>query len=291
MQSLKGKTLFITGASRGIGYAIAERAARDGANIVVAAKTVEPHRYLPGTIGSAAEALRALGGQALPVQLDVRSEESIEAAVASAVAAFGGIDICVNNASAVVRAPIAETTAKGFDLMHQVNGRGTFLVSKACLPHLRRAKNPHILTLAPPLRADPSWFSGHVAYTITKLTMSMCVLGMAEELRAEGVAVNALWPRISVATAAIEFAFADREELLRCRKPEIMADAAHAILVRDARACTGQFFIDDQVLAQAGVEDFDRYRMARSATSRISLFVPEDAAAPPGVDLAGASRG
>lgn len=291
MQSLRGKTLFITGASRGIGYAIAERAARDGANIVVAAKTREPHRYLPGTIDSAAEALRALGARALPIQLDVRSEEAIEAAVAAAVAEFGGIDICINNASAVARAPIAETSAKAFDLMHQVNGRGTFLVSKACLPHLKKAENPHILTLAPPLRTDPKWFSGHIAYTMTKLNMSMCVLGMAEELRADGVAVNALWPRLSLATAAIEYAFADRAELRRCRKPEIMAEAARAILLRDARTCTGNFFIDDVLLYEEGVRDFDQFRVDPTAGSRISLFVPEDCPPPPGVDMQGASRG
>jgi citronellol/citronellal dehydrogenase len=290
MRTLKGKTLFITGASRGIGYAIAERAARDGANIVVAAKSAEPHRYLPGTIYTAAEALRALGGNALPVVLDVRSEDAIEAAVAAAVAEFGGIDICVNNASAVVRSSIEETTAKGFDLMHQVNGRGTFLVSKACLPHLRKAENPHILTLAPPLRADPKWFAGHVAYTITKMTMSMCVLGMAEELREAGVAVNGLWPRFGVATAAIEYAFADKDELRRCRKPEIMGEAARAILLRDARACTGNFFIDDILLHEEGVRDFDQYRVDPTAPSRLGLFVPEDAPAPAEVDMEGAYR-
>jgi len=288
--SLKDKTIFITGASRGIGFAIAERAARDGANVVVAAKSVEPHRYLPGTIYTAAERIRAAGGGALPVVLDVRSEESIESAVAAAIAEFGGIDICVNNASAVSRAPVGETTAKNFDLMHQVNGRGAFLVSKACLPHLRKAANPHILTLAPPLRADPTWFGGHVAYTMTKMTMSMCVIGMSEEFRADGIAVNALWPRFGVATAAIEHAFADKEELRRCRKPEIMGEAARAIFLRDSRACTGNFFIDDIVLHQEGVRDFDVFRVDPTAPSRLGLFVPEDMPPPPEVDITGAWR-
>jgi citronellol/citronellal dehydrogenase len=289
-ESLKDKTLFITGASRGIGLAIARRAARDGANVVVAAKSAEAHSYLPGTIYSAADEIRALGGRALPVVVDVRSEEAIEAAVAMAVAEFGGIDICVNNASAVSRTLVGDTTAKAYDLMHQVNGRGTFLVSRACLPHLRKAPNPHILTLAPPPMMDPTWFAGHVAYTMTKLTMSMCVLGMAEEFKADGIGVNALWPRFSIATAAIEYAFADKSELNHCRKPEIMSDAAHAILTRDARACTGNFFIDDVVLAEDGVTDFDAYRVDPTVPSRISLFVPEAAAAPLGVDVKGARR-
>ncbi len=287
---LKGKTVFITGASRGIGLAIARRCARDGANVVIAAKSVEPHRHLPGTIFTAAEEVRACGGRALPVQFDVRSEESIEAAVAATVAEFGGIDICINNASAVSRSPIGETTAKAFDLMHQVNGRGTFLVTRACLPHLRKAENPHVLNMAPPPIMEPEWFAGHVAYTITKMTMSMCTLGMAEELRPEGIAVNALWPRFAIATAAIELAFADREELQRCRKPEIMADAAHAILVRDAGECTGHFFIDDEVLHALGVTEFDSYRIDPSKASRIGLFVPTHSAPPLGVDMVGAYR-
>jgi citronellol/citronellal dehydrogenase len=288
--SLKDKTIFITGASRGIGYAIAERAARDGANVVVAAKSVEQHRYLPGTIHSAAEELRKLGGRALPVFLDVRSEESIEAAVAAAVAEFGGIDICVNNASAVARSKVGETTVKNFDLMYQVNGRGTFLVSKHCLPHLRKAQNPHILTLAPPIRTEPKWFAGHVAYTMTKMMMSMCVLGMAEEFREDGIGVNALWPRFGVATAAIEYAFADRDELRRCRKPEIMGEAARAILLRDARSCTGNFFIDDILLHEEGVREFDQYRVDPTIPSRLGLFVPDDMPPPPEVDMRGAWR-
>jgi citronellol/citronellal dehydrogenase len=288
--NLKGKTAFITGASRGIGFAIAQRIARDGGNIVVAAKSVEPHRYLPGTIFTAADELRELGGQALPVQMDVRSEESIVAAVDAAVAEFGGIDICINNASAVSRTPIGETDAKAFDLMHQVNGRGTFLVTKACLPHLRKAANPHVLTLSPPLNMDPKWFSGHVAYTMTKYMMSMSVLGLAEELRPDGIAVNALWPRFGVATAAIEYAFANKDEMQRCRKPEVMGDAAHVILTSNARTCTGNFFIDDMVLHDAGVRDFDQYRVDPSKPSRIGMFVPDDMPPPPEVDMKGAFR-
>jgi citronellol/citronellal dehydrogenase len=287
---LAGKTLFITGASRGIGLAIALRAARDGANIAIAAKTAEPHGHLPGTIHTAAEEIRAAGGQALPLVVDVRDEASILAGVAKAAAAFGGIDICVNNASAVSLSKVGDTEAKKFDLMHQVNGRGTFLVSKACLPHLLKAPNPHILNLAPPPNMDPKWFAGHVAYTITKYGMSMCTLGMAAELKDDGVAVNALWPRVGVATAAIEFAFADHAELARCRKPEVMGDAAHVILTRPARDYTGVFFIDDEVLYEAGVRDFDAYRVDPTVPPRLGMFLPDDAVPPPGVDMAGASR-
>ena len=287
---LGGKTLFVTGASRGIGLAVALRAARDGASIAIAAKTAEPHKHLPGTIHSAAEAIRAAGGQALPLVVDVRDEASIQAGVERTVEAFGGIDICINHASAVALSKIEDTDAKRFDLMQQVNGRGTFLVSRACLPHLRRAANPHILNMAPPLNLDPKWFAGHVAYTISKYGMSMCTLGMAAELAAEGIAVNALWPRIGVATAAIEFAFADASELARCRKPEIMADAAHAVLTRPSRDCTGQFFIDDEVLYAAGVRDFSVYRNDPDASPRLGMFLPDDAVAPPGVDMTGATR-
>ncbi|HEY3694970.1 NAD(P)-dependent oxidoreductase [Phenylobacterium sp.] len=287
---LRGKTLFITGASRGIGLAIALRAARDGANVAIAAKTVEPHAHLPGTIHTAADQIRAAGGQALPLVVDVRDEASILAGVARTVETFGGVDICINNASAVSLSRIGDTEAKRFDLMHQVNGRGAFLTSKACLPHLLKAGNPHILTLAPPLNMDPKWFVGHVAYTMSKYAMSMCTLGMAAELRGDGVAVNALWPRVGVATAAIEFAFADRSELARCRKPEIMGDAAHAILTRPARDCSGNFFIDDEVLHEAGVRDFDVYRVDPSVPPRVGMFLPDDSVPPPGVDMTGASR-
>jgi citronellol/citronellal dehydrogenase len=290
MADLNGKTAFITGASRGIGLAIARRFAADGANVVIAAKSDEPHRYLPGTIHTAADEVRELGGNALPLVLDVRSDEAIHAAVAAAADHFGGIDICVNNASAVSRSPIGDTTAKQYDLMHQINGRATFLVSSACLPHLRKAENPHILNLAPPLTMDPAYFAGHVAYAMTKFTMSMCVLGMAEELKQDGIAVNALWPRFGVATAAIEYAFADKSELQRCRKPEIMGDAAHAVVTRPARECTGNFFIDDIILHQSGTRDFDQYRVDPSKPSRIGLWVPEELAPPPEVDMTGAYR-
>lgn len=290
MSALKDKTIFVTGASRGIGLAITRRAAADGANIVVAAKSAQPHKYLPGTIYTAAEELRALGGKALPIVLDVRDDRAIADAVAQAVDHFGGIDICINNASAVSRTPISDTTAKQFDLMNSVNGRATFMVSQACLPHLRKAANPHILNLAPPINLDPVWFKGHVAYTMSKYAMSLATLGMAAELRDEGIAVNALWPRFGIATAAIEHAFADREELQRCRKPEIMADAAYAILTSPSRDCTGNFFIDDVVLYENGTRDFDQYRVNPSKPSRIGMFVLEETPPPPGVDMTGAYR-
>jgi citronellol/citronellal dehydrogenase len=274
---LAGKTLFITGASRGIGLAIALKAARDGANIAIAAKTAEPHARLPGTIYSAAEAIEAAGGRALPLIVDVRSEEAVTAAVEQTVAAFGGLDICVNNASAIQKSGTLETEMKRFDLMHQVNSRGTFMVSKACLPHLKNSANPHVLTLSPPLLLEPKWVGPHVAYTMSKYGMSLCVLGMAEEFRSDGVAFNALWPRYGVATAAIEFAVADADALRRCRKPEVMADAAYEIFNRPARDCTGNFFIDDAVLAAAGVTDFDQYRLDPSVDMRPGMFIPDPA--------------
>jgi citronellol/citronellal dehydrogenase len=256
---LKGKTLFITGASRGIGKAIGLRAAQDGANVVVAAKTTEPDPRLPGTIYSAAEEIEAAGGRALALKVDIRSEEEVQAAVDAAVATFGGIDILVNNASAISLTPTEHTPMKRFDLMHQINTRGTFLTSKLCLPHLKKAANPHILNLSPPLNMDPKWFGNHVAYTMAKYGMSMCVLGMAEELRGAGIGVNALWPRTAVATAAVANLLGGDAMVKQSRKPEIMADAAHAIFCRLARECTGNFFIDDEVLAQEGVTDFDQY--------------------------------
>ena len=259
MQSLRGKTLFITGASRGIGLAIALRAARDGANIVIAAKTTVPHPKLPGTIHTAARDVEAAGGQALAVAADVREEAEIERAVEEAVGRFGTIDILVNNASAISLTGTLETPMKRFDLMHAVNTRGTFLCTQKCLPHLKRAANPHVLNISPPLNLDPRWFAPHVAYTMAKYGMSLCVLGMAEEFRAVGIACNALWPRTGINTAAIAY-IAGPEMLRRTRKPEIMADAAHAILTRDARGCSGNFFIDDEVLRQAGVTDFAAYR-------------------------------
>lgn len=280
--SLRGKTLFISGASRGIGLAIALRAARDGANIVVAAKTTEPHRYLPGTIHTAAAEIEAAGGIALPLVLDVRDEASVTAAVASTVARFGGIDIVINNASAISRTNVPETEMKRYDLMMQVNARGAFLLSKSALPHLLQAENPHVLTLSPPINLSPRWFSGHVAYTMSKYAMSMVTLGMAAEYREAGIAFNSLWPRVGIATAAIEFAVGNADELRKCRKPEIMADAAHAILSRPSRECTGNFFIDDTLLYAEGVRDFASYKMDPDAGWRQGMFVSDDDLAPPG---------
>lgn len=279
---LRGKTLFITGASRGIGFAIGQRAARDGANIVVAAKTVEPHRHLPGTIYSAAKAIEAAGGKALPLLVDVRDEASVQRAVDTAAEHFGGIDILINNASAISRTPVERTEMKRWDLMMQVNARGTFLASKAAIPYLRKAANAHVLTLSPPLNLNPRWFGGHVAYTISKYCMSMAVLGMAEEFRADGIAFNALWPRVGIATAAIEFAAADVDALRKCRKPDIMADAAYAILIKPSRQCTGNFFIDDTLLHAEGVHDFAPYKVDPTAGWRAGMFLPDDDIAPPG---------
>jgi citronellol/citronellal dehydrogenase len=255
---LSNKTLFITGASRGIGLAIALRAARDGANIVIAAKTTEAHPKLPGTIYSAAEEIEAAGGKALPLVVDIRDEARVDAAVAEAVERFGGIDVCVNNASAIFLAGTLQTPVKRFDLMNGVNARGTYVTSRACLPHLLRAANPHILNISPPLNLDPKWFRGHVAYTMAKYGMSMCVLGMAEEFRGK-VGVNALWPRTAIATAAVENLLGGKAMVEASRKPEIMADAAYAILTRPAASCGGNFFIDDEVLAEEGVTDFEAY--------------------------------
>lgn len=283
--SLAGKTLFITGASRGIGLAIALRAARDGANIVVAAKTAEAHPKLPGTIYTAAEEIEAAGGKALPLVVDVREEASVQAAVDKAVETFGGIDICVNNASAISLTGTLSTDMKRYDLMHQINGRGTFLTSKICLPHLKKAANPHILALSPPLDIKPRWFAPHVAYSMAKYNMSLAMLGMAEEFRTDGVACNALWPRTAIATAAIQFALAGEEGLKHCRTVEIMADAAHAIFEKPSREFTGQFVIDDTFLYAEGVRDFDRYRVDPTATLMPDFFVPEDSVPPPGVAI------
>jgi citronellol/citronellal dehydrogenase len=257
-RTLAGKTLFITGASRGIGKAIGLRAARDGANVVIAAKTAEPHPKLPGTIHTAAEEMEAAGGRALAVQCDIREEEQVEEAIGKAVETFGGLDVLVNNASAIFLAGTVETPMKRYDLMHQVNARGTYLCSQKAIPHLAQSENPHILNLSPPLSLEPKWFAPHVAYTMAKYGMSLCVLGMAEELRERGIAVNALWPRTVIRTAALAMlGGAVPEE--RTRKPAIMADAAHAVLTRPAGDCTGNFFIDDEVLAQEGVTDLDVY--------------------------------
>ncbi|HWU12437.1 MAG TPA: NAD(P)-dependent oxidoreductase [Caulobacter sp.] len=281
--SLKGKTLFITGASRGIGLAIALRAARDGANIVVAAKTAEAHPKLPGTIYTAAAEIEAAGGKALPLVVDVREEASVQAAVDKAVETFGGLDICVNNASAISLTGTLSTDMKRYDLMHQINGRGTFLTSKICLPHLKKAANPHILALSPPLDIKPRWFAPHVAYSMAKYNMSLAMLGMAEEFRADGVACNALWPRTAIATAAIQFALTGEEGLRHCRTVEIMADAAHAIFEKPSREFTGQFVIDDTFLFAEGVRDFDKYRVDPAASLMPDFFVPEDSVPPPGV--------
>ncbi len=271
-EGLKDKTLFISGASRGIGLAIALRAARDGANIVIVAKTAEPHPKLPGTIFTAAGEIEEAGGQALPVVTDIRDEHQVEHAVERALEAFGGIDVLVNNASAISLGGTMETPMKRFDLMHQVNTRGTYACSQACIPHLIKAQNPHILNLSPPLSMSPRWFAPHVGYTLAKYGMSLCVLGMAEEFRDAGVAVNALWPRTGIATAAIRM-IGGEETMKRCRKPEIMADAAHAILCREAGSCSGNFFIDDEVLAEEGVTDLSAYAVDPEAELVLDFFI------------------
>jgi citronellol/citronellal dehydrogenase len=283
--SLKGKTLFITGASRGIGLAIALRAARDGANVAIAAKTERPHPKLAGTIHSAAEQIEKAGGRALPLAVDVRDEAAVVAAVERAVAHFGGLDICVNNASAINLSATLATEMKRYDLMSQVNVRGTFLVSKTCIPHLKRSSNPHLLMLSPPLDMNPGWFAPHLAYSITKFGMSLCVLGLATELMADGIAVNALWPRTIIATAAIEFALGGKEVMRRARTPDILADAAYVIFNQPARQFTGNFLIDDQLLYENGVRDFDRYRVDPSVPLALDLYVPDDAPLPPTVTL------
>ncbi|MGE5501694.1 MAG: SDR family oxidoreductase [Ignavibacteriales bacterium] len=283
--SLHGKTLFITGASRGIGLAIALRAAKDGANIAIAAKTAEPHKHLPGTIYSAAEEIEKAGGKALPLIVDVREEASVTEAVEQTAAKFGGIDICVNNASAIQLTGTEATEMKRYDLMHQVNARGTFLTSKACIPWLKKAANPHVLALSPPLDMSPQWFGRHVAYTMAKYGMSMCMLGMAEEFKDDGIAFNALWPRTGIATAAIKFALAGDEGMRHCRTPEIMADAAYAIFNKPSREFTGQFVIDDTFLYGEGVRDFEHYRVDPTASLMPDFFVPADIPAPPGVKV------
>ncbi len=277
MRTLAGKTLFISGGSRGIGLAIAVRAARDGANVAIAAKTSQPNPKLPGTIHTAAKEIERAGGQALPIVCDIRDEASVHDAVDATAKRFGGIDILVNNASAISLTGTLATPMKRFDLMFDVNVRGTFCCSQACVPHLRASaaagRNAHILTLSPPPNLDPRWFKDHVAYTIAKYGMSLTVLGMAEEFRSDGIAVNALWPRTVIATAAVAMIPGVSEQLARTRKPEIMADAAHAVLVRDARTTTGNFFIDDDVLRDAGVNDFERYAMKPGAPLIPDLFL------------------
>lgn len=270
--TLEGKTLFITGGSRGIGAAIALRAAADGANIVLAAKTVEPHPRLPGTIFTVAQEIEAAGGRALPLQVDVRDEAQVRRAVEKAVERFGGLDILVNNASAINLTGTLDTPMGRFDLMFSVNVRGTYAASQACIPHLLEASSPHILNLSPPLNMDPRWFRDHVAYTMSKYGMSMCVLGMAAEFADRGLAVNALWPRTVIATAALRM-LGGMVDPARCRKPEIMADAAHAVLTRDSRERTGCFLIDEEVLREAGVEDFERYAVEPGTPLAPDLFL------------------
>lgn len=273
MAGLRGRTLLVTGGSRGIGLAIALRAAADGANVAIAAKTVDPHPKLPGTIGEAAAAIEAAGGHSLAIRMDIRDEEAIDRAAAMTADRFGGIDILVNNASAINLAGTEALDAKRFDLIQQVNVRGTFLMSRACVPWLRRAENPHILTLSPPLDLDPRWFAPHAGYTISKYAMSMLMLGMAEEFRAVGIACNALWPRTTIATAAVEFALGGRAMLRRSRTPEIVADAAHAILTAPARETSGRFFLDEDVLRERGVLDFTRYAVVPGEPLHPDLFV------------------
>jgi len=272
--SLKGKTLFVTGASRGIGLAIALRAARDGANIVVAAKTALPDPRLPGTIYSAAEEIEAAGGKALPAICDIRDEQSVVDAVDAAVKKFGGIDILVNNASAISLTGTLSTPMKRYDLMHQINIRGTFLVSQKCIPHLMKAKNPHVLNLSPPLDMDVKWFAPHVAYTMAKFGMSMCAWAMAQEFKEQGIAFNCLWPRTTIATSAIKNLLGGDQMMKHSRTPEIMADAAYAICNKPSRQCTGNFFIDDEVLAKEGVTDFDKYAVAPGNPLAPDFFVP-----------------
>lgn len=271
MRTLRGKTVFITGASRGIGRAIALRCARDGANVAIAAKTAEPHPKLQGTIHSVAAEVEAAGGRALPLHLDIRDEAAVEAAVRQTAKQFGGIDALVNNASAISLTGTLSTPMKRYDLMQTVNTRGTYLCSQACLPYLLKAGNPHILTLSPPLNLDPKWFAPHAAYTIAKYGMSLCTLGMAREFAAQGVAVNSLWPRTTIATAAVEVFFP--ESIQASRKPQIMADAAHAILTSDSRSTTGNFFIDEEVLRRAGVSDLEAYAVTPGARLHPDIFL------------------
>ena len=276
-RSLKDKVLFVTGGSRGIGLAIARRAARDGAKIAIAAKTAEPHPRLPGTIYTAAEEIAEAGGEALPLVCDIRFEDQVAAAIARTIETFGRLDILVNNASAISLTGTLETPMKRFDLMHQVNARGTFLTTKLALPHLLKADNPHVLMLSPPLSLKPHWFAPHVAYTMAKYGMSMCVLGMAEEFSGR-VAFNALWPRTAIATAAVANLLGGEEMIRRSRKPEIVADAAHRILTSPAREVTGNFFIDEDVLRQAGVTDFTAYAVEPGQDLVPDLFVDRDPA-------------
>jgi citronellol/citronellal dehydrogenase len=284
--SLAGKTLFITGASRGIGLAIALAAARQGANIAIAAKTEQPHPKLPGTIYTAAEEIEQAGGKALPLVVDVREEDSVKVAIEKAAAVFGGLDIVVNNASAISLTKVADTPMRRFDLMHQVNARGTFMVSKYAIAHLASAANPHVLMISPPLDLQEKWFAPHTAYTMAKFGMSLVVLGLAGELRPQGIAVNALWPRTTIATSAIQNLLGGDQVMRMSRKPDIIADAACRIFEKPAKSFTGNFLIDDSFLAAEGVADFDRYRVDPSQHLQPDFFVPDDRPPPASVSLA-----
>jgi citronellol/citronellal dehydrogenase len=275
MTSLKGKTLFISGGSRGIGLAIALRAAADGANVAIAAKTAEPHPKLPGTIFTAAADIEKAGGRALPALCDIRDEAQVKTAVGRTVEAFGGIDVCINNASAISMTGTLQTDMKRYDLMQQINARGTFLVSKTCIPHLAQASNPHILNLSPPLDMDPKWFRNHVAYTMAKFGMSMCTLGMSAEFADNGIAVNSLWPLTTIDTAAIRNLLGGEAVAAMSRSADIMADAAHAILMRPSRETTGNFFIDEEVLRAEGVTDFSKYARGKGRLAA-DFFVPDE---------------
>ena len=283
--SLTGKTLFITGASRGIGLAIGLRAARDGANVAIAAKTAEQHPKLSGTIYTAAEEIERAGGKALPLVVDVRDEATVKQAIDKTAERFGGIDIVVNNASAIQLSPVVATDMKRFDLMHQINTRGTFVVSKWAIPYLAKAANPHILMISPPLDMKEKWFAPHTGYTMAKFGMSIIVLGLAGELRSKGIAVNALWPHTVIATAAVQNLLGGDALMRQARKPEIMADAAYAVFSRPSREFTGRFLIDDNFLAESGVTDFDQYRVDPTQELAQDFFVPAEMAPPKGVSL------
>ena len=278
--SLKDKVIFISGGSRGIGLAIAKKAATDGAKIIIAAKTAEPHPKLPGTIYTAAEEIISAGGDALPLICDIRSEDNVRDTINKGVDHFGGIDICINNASAIQLTNVTDTEMKRYDLMHQINGRGTYMVSKFCLPHLKKADNPHILNLAPPLDMSAKWFANTVAYTMAKYTMSMCVLGMAEEFKPDGIAVNALWPRTAIATAAVQNHLGGDEIMKLSRNVDIMADSAYSILTKDSKSFTGNFCIDDLILYVDGVKDFSKYASVPFDQLMPDFFVPDDTPLP-----------
>ncbi len=273
MSDLRNKTMFISGGSRGIGLAIAKKVARDGANVALIAKTAEPHPRLPGTVFTAAEEIRAAGGRALPIVGDIRFDDQVEAAIAATVAEFGGIDICINNASAINLTGMSKLPMKVYDLMQNINTRGTYLVSRACLPHLTKSENPHILTLSPPLNLNPHWFKNHTAYTISKYGMSMCTIGMAAEFAEHGVAANSLWPRTIIATAAIQNLLGGEAAMRASRDPAILADAAYAILCRSAKENTGNFYIDDEILAEEGVTDLSGYAAAEATNLQTDIFL------------------